>query len=98
MFLAEQPLEKCSYPCRAASQYAIGGVALLARFFYATVYKGMANEGYLVLAAGLPLVLLVGGWPIRWITKMTPHTYDALLLWTDCGVSAGMRTWAIGHL
>ena len=77
---------------------AIGGVALVARFFYATVYKGMANEGDLVLAAGLPLVLLAGGWPIRWITELTPHTYDALLLWTDCGISAGIRTWAIGHL
>jgi hypothetical protein len=75
----------------------VGGFVLVVKFFYSTVYRGCANEGDLVYAAGTPLFLIVSGAPMNWVSYMTPNTYDAKLDLWEHGFSRHVWLWSTGH-
>ena len=83
-------------PVFMAWAVASGGL-MIARHLYFVVYRGEKQEGDLVIAAAIPVLVLFTGFS-SWIVTMTPVTLDSQLAALDHGIAPLVRTWTTQHL
>lgn len=68
----------------------VGGAFLIVR---QVAWGGV--RGNLTVALVVPVFIVLSMFAMKWVTRMTPNTLDALLLEWDFGVAAAVRSWAV---